>query len=385
MALNLSRNSRLWVSTVTSGHDNSNTFEIPLQPDFSFSQGMSFEDISPEEAGPVPVRGSKRFNSALDPVDWSFSTYLNPYIFGGSNVMAVDAILWHALATSNDLSPDFNGDGSGNPGTTDVYYSPTSFNVGFTKNSAHVLTELNLYFKIDNKVYHVKKAQVNQADIPLDISGIGMTNWAGQATEIEEITAPAFMSGTGLAFDDSTPTNDEFVAIPSNAVYLLNKLTTVSMQSDVSGSNANYTIGLTGGSLTISNNITYVTPTTLANVDTPIGSFTGTFDVSGTMESYLKDGVGSANGTSSSNAYGSADLLKQMLSNRSVVNSTNIVISINGEGSTSKVVVTLPQAQIAIPSMSVDSIVSQSFEFKGIPSSADMDDGDEVDIKFYTA
>lgn len=384
MALNLSRNSRLWVSTVTTGHDNSNTFEIPLQPDFNFTQSMSFEDVSPEEAGPVPTRGSKRFNSSLDPVEWNFATYLNPYMFN-TDVMAVDAILWHALATPNALGLDLNGDGAGGPGTTDVYYSPTSFNVGFTKNGAHQLTELNLYFKVDNKVYHVKKAQVGQVEIPLDISGIGMSNWSGQATEIEEIAAPTFMSNSGLAFDDSAPVADQYVAIPTNIVYLLNKLTTVQMQSDVSGSNAYYLVALTGGSLTINNNITYVTPTTLAKVDTPIGSFTGTFDVSGSFDAYLRDGVGSANGTSASNAYGTADLLKNMLANRSVTNASNIEISINGDTSTSKVVVTLPQAQIAIPTVSVDQIVSQSFEFKGIPSSADLDDGDEVDIKFYTA
>lgn len=383
MALNLSRNTRLWASTVSTGHNNSNTFEIPIQDGYSLGQNMSSEDIAPEEAGPVPVRGSKRFNTAFDPVDWSFSTYLNPYIFGGSDVMAVDAILWHAIATSNNLSLDLDGDGVGNAGTTDVYYSPTSFNVGFTKNGAHVLTNLNLYFKIDNKVYLVKNAQVNEASIPLDISDIGMTNWSGQGTEVEEITQPAFMSGSGLAFDDATPVLDEFVGVPANKTYILNKLTTVSMQSDASGTSAFYQIALTGGSLTITNNITYVTPNTLAEVDSPVGSFTGTFDVSGSMESYLKDGIGLADGSTADNAYGSAELLKQMSTNRNVLNASNITFELGGKTNNARVEVNLPNAHIGIPAMSVDSIVSQSLEFKGIPSSSEMDDGDEINIKFF--
>ena len=381
--LNLSRNTRLWVSTVTSGHDNSNTFEIPIQDGYTLDQNVSSEDIAPEEAGPTPVRGSKRFNTSYDPVDWAFSTYLNPYILGGSDVMAVDAIMWHALATPDSLSLDFDGDGSGNPGDTDVHYSNTSFNVGFTKNGAHVLTKLNLYFKIDNKVYHVKEAQVNEASIPLDINDIGMTNWSGQATEIEEIAEPTFMSGSGLAFDASTPTTGEYVPVPANKKYLLSKLTTISMQSDASGSSAYYNIALTGGSLTIGNNITYVTPNTLAEVDLPVGSFTGTFDVTGTVESYLKDGIGSADGTSPQDAFGSADLLKQMSANREVTNITNITFELGGKTNNARLEINIPNGHISVPSMSVESIVSQSFEIKGIPSSAALDDGDEVNLKFF--
>lgn len=384
-SLNLSRNTRLWVSTVTTGHDNSNTFEIPIQDGYTLDQNVSSEDIAPEEAGPTPVRGSKRFNTSYDPVDWAFSTYLNPYILGGSNVMAVDAIMWHALATDNALALDLDGDGVGGAGNTDVYYSPTSFNVGFTKNGAHVLAKLNLYFKIDNKVYHVKEAQVGEASIPLDINDIGMTNWSGQATEIEEIPAPAFMAGTGLAFDGTAPTADEFVAVPANKKYLLSKLTTITMQSDASGSSAYYQVALTGGSLTIGNNITYVTPNTLAEVDLPVGSFTGTFDVSGTVESYLKDGIGLADGSSAANAYGSADLLKQMSANREVTNATNITFELGGKTSNARLEINIPNGHISVPSMSVESIVSQSFEIKGIPSSASLDDGDEVNLKFFDA
>ena len=232
-------------------------------------------------------------------------------------------------------------------------------------------------------MYHVKNGQVNEASIPLDINEIGMTNWSGQATEMTEIPEPAFMSDTGSTFNPSAPTANSFVAIPSNRSYILNKLTTVTMQSDAGGSSSFYRIALTGGSLAISNNISYVTPSTLAEVDTPVGSFTGTFDVSGTMDSYLRDGVGLSNGSSEENAYGSADLLKQMITNKNVVNVSNITFELGGKSNSTRVEINLPQAQIGIPAVSVDSIISQSLEFKGIPSSADMNDGDEVNLTFF--
>lgn len=385
MALNLSRNSRLWVSTVESGHNNSNTFEIPLQDGYTLSQNPSFEDVSPEEAGPVPVRGSRRFNVSLDPVDWSFGSYLTPYLYDTDKIMTVDAILWHAISTTNALALDLDGDGANGPGNTDVYYTNTEFNVGFTKNGAHVLTKLYLYFKIDTKVYKVSNAQINQVEVPLDISGIAMANWSGQGTSIEEISAPAFMSGSGLAFDDAVPTSNEFVAVPSNKEYLLNKLTTVTMQSDVTGTSKYYHIALTGGSITINNNISYVTPNTLAELDVPVGSFTGSFEVTGTVDSYLKDGLGLKDGSSAANAYGSQDLLNHMLTNRDINHATDITFEINGKTSTARVEINLPNAMIGVPAMNVEQIVSQSFEFKGIPSSADMDDGDEVNLKFYVA
>jgi len=382
MSLNLSRNTRLWVSTSSTTHNNSNTFEIPIQDGYSLGQSVTSEDISPEEAGPVPTRGSKRFNLAFDPVSWSFSTYLNPFRSSG-DVMAIDAIMWHALATGNDLPVQLTGDGAGGPDQTDVFTTGSSFKVGFTKNSAHVLKKLYLYFKIDNNVYRVDEAQVNEAAIPLDISDIGMTNWSGQGTKITQIEEPTFMSAIGAEYDIGGSSTDSYVAIPTDKSYILNKLTTVTMQSDAGGSQAFYNIALTGGTITIANNISYVTPSTLAEVDTPVGSFTGSFSVSGNMDSYLRGGIGLADGSDIDNAYGSEDLLRLMSENREVINASNIIFEMGGRTNASKVLVTLPNAQIGVPAMSVDSIVSQSLEFKGIPSSSDMNDGDEVNLEFF--
>jgi hypothetical protein len=193
MAINLSRNTRLWVSTQDENgtHNNSNTFEIPIQEDYSFSQSVTTTDVNLDEAGPVPTRGGKRFNNSMDPVEWNFSTYMNPYL--DTNHYLVDMLLWHALASSNTVAPDFDNSTT----TSAVYGDATQFNVQFTFNGAHELTKLYLYFKVDNQTYIIKGCQVNSAELSIDISDIGMTAWSGQGVEQLAIADPTFMDSDG--------------------------------------------------------------------------------------------------------------------------------------------------------------------------------------------
>jgi hypothetical protein len=377
MAINLSRNTRLWVSTVTSGHDNSNTFEIPIQEGYSLSQSVSTSDVTLDEAGPAPTRGSRRFNESLDPVEWSFTTYNTPYL-KNTDHFTVDMLLWHSLANKDGIATDFDNSTS----TSTVYGDSSSFKVRFNNNSAHVLTKLYLYFKIDNQVYLVSDAQVNQVEISVDISDISQAVWSGQALKYEAIPTPTFMSSAGLDLDEDTPTADSFVKIPASKNYLVNKLTTMSMNADVApGVNDNYNIPITGATVTINNNITYLTPSTLAQVDSPIGSFTGSFEVTGSVEAYLRTTPGST-GTSG-NPYGAAELLQHMLSNvqGAVTNAANITLNVGGSAGP-RIVINIPQAHLSVPDMSVDDVVSTSFEFKGIPSSTNLTSGDEISLDF---
>jgi hypothetical protein len=86
MALNLIRNSRVFFTTnltssnnvAATGFLNTNTFELQVQDGFSFSQNTGTETITLNEAGSAPVRGQRSFNTSLDPVDWSFATYIRP-------------------------------------------------------------------------------------------------------------------------------------------------------------------------------------------------------------------------------------------------------------------------------------------------------------------
>lgn len=87
MSFNLIRNSRMFFTTnvdpntgvvASSGFTNSNTYEIQVLDGFSFSQSTANDTVTLKEAGSAPVRGQRSFNTALQPVDFSFSTYVRP-------------------------------------------------------------------------------------------------------------------------------------------------------------------------------------------------------------------------------------------------------------------------------------------------------------------
>lgn len=105
MALNLLRNSRVFFTTNVNattgvvqptGHTTASTYEIQVLEGFSFSQNSNSEAITVNEAGTTPSRGQRSFNTSLAPVDFSFSSYIRPYL--STNVKCEEAVLWNALA-----------------------------------------------------------------------------------------------------------------------------------------------------------------------------------------------------------------------------------------------------------------------------------------------
>ena len=58
-------------------------FDIPLLEGFSFSQTTNSSEVTLSEMESTvgnSRRGRKMFNDSLAPVEWSFSTYLRPYV-----------------------------------------------------------------------------------------------------------------------------------------------------------------------------------------------------------------------------------------------------------------------------------------------------------------
>ena len=90
MSVNLLRNSKVFFTTNVEltdpnrgkinlgGHTQNTTFEIQVLDDLSFNQTTAVETIAVNEAGTTPIRGQRQFNTALNPVDFNFSTYLRP-------------------------------------------------------------------------------------------------------------------------------------------------------------------------------------------------------------------------------------------------------------------------------------------------------------------
>jgi len=269
MALSLSRNATLYLSTVESSWGgvgsslkDSNTFEIPILDGFSFSQATGTQNITLNEAGTTPRRGQKIFNTSMEPVDWSFTTYIRPFkdTADSSKHSCTEALLWNALV-SNEKS-NYAGNGLAND-TTDL-------TIDFeTSEAANQLLKLYGYFRFSDSglTYKLSKMAVNSASIDFDIDGIAQITWSGFATDLEEV---------GTTYPDTAGT--DYVAAQTDADFILNRLSTVSLSADLDES--------TGGRVTattITGGTGYTSTPTISFTAAPSGGRTakGTATVSG--------------------------------------------------------------------------------------------------------
>lgn len=378
MAKNLARNSRLFISTESSGFDSTNTWEVLIQDGFSFSQGIDTQDVTVNEAGATPTRGSETFNTQLQPAEWSLTSYIRAYEDAeiAANHTAVEAIMWAGLASSQAV--DFNDSANSVTGT------PTGFDVDFATSEVHELLKLNLYFYMDNIWYRITDSQVNQAEVDFSIDGIAMITWSGQGTEVVEatvfpdiLTTPAGTDPTAVAYADRGVAGDatsEYLAVPPIATYIKNKLSTISLVP-IAGqdpTDPTYDIAITGGSLTLTNNITYLTPETLSIVDRPIGSFTGSRQLSGTLTCYLD-----------TKANGSSTLIKNLSTNLSTKNSYALTLNIGGP-SGPRAIFAMPTAHLSVPVLDVQDILGLNIDFSAQGSSG-VNSTDEMTVKYLVS
>ena len=372
-----------------------NTFKLGVLDGYSFSQSSDSTDVTINEAGATPSRGSKRFNDSLAPAEWSLSTYVRPFKHGSNSIRTendmdmCENILWAAIA-----GKDITGGALSGTSATAVTCDGTDADVSFVRSDHHELLKLSIFFALENTTYRLNECQVNQAEIDFAIDGIATIAWSGNATTIDQVTTAIEDPTKALETDGST--DAAYTALPytegfnfvdttgtADADYLRNKLSTLSLSHATTGSGAaevldndgggtkTYAINITGGSLTIANNITYVTPETLGVVDTPIGSFSGSRQVSGSLTMYLD-----------TKADGSNELLSDLTKATDLVNTKfNMSLFMGGaSGATPLVEFDLPVAHFQIPSIETADIISSTVEFAA--QGSNLSTGDEMTVKY---
>ena len=376
-----------------------NTFKIGVLDGYSFSQANESTDVTISEAGSAPNRGSKRFNDSLAPAEWSFQTYARPFKHGANSFRAANTmdyaenILWAALSgqTMTTADKDTNSGATTNSGIT---YTASTADVDFLASDAHELLKLQIYFALENTTYRLNECQVNQVEIDFSIDGIATLSWSGNATSIDQLTdsqagaiedpskANEFtVSGSGKASITTSVEKFNFVDVSgtNDADYLRNKLSALTLANAVQGGGAsaggldavaNYDISIIGGSITVANNITYLTPETLGIVDQPIGSFTGTRQISGTLNCYLD-----------TKSNGSNELLKNLSAATNLVtNSFDMSLFMGGGSSATPVIeFDIPKAHVQIPVIEVADVISTNIEFMALGSN--LSTGDEMVVK----
>ena len=387
MALNLIRSSRVFVTTnLVNGKvdptnptafDDSNTFEIQVQDGFSFTQNTGTETVTLNEAGPTPIRGQRSFNTSLEPVDWSFTSYMRPkFNAGGAGtgddvIDAEESVLWGAMSSV-----------TGNGWTQTAGASPVS-TVAFGNSNAHQLQPFGLIVVLENVTYVIHNCAVDSASIDFGLDAIASVVWSGKGTQIEQLTTKITLAdnaGAGTTamtggISGSAKLKD------TTAKYIANKLSTMSVTAVTVGgasSTTAYQVALTGGNLTINNNLTYLTPANLGVVNTPITYFTGTRAVTCNVTAYLKSG-GSTD---------TAALLKDLLAGSTATDNVfNVSVSLGGNNAT-KVVLDMPTSMLTIPTVTTEQVISTAITInpQGTTSSLyDVAATNELTVKYYAA
>ena len=365
MALSLSRNATVilsyqastdsaWDGSGRTTADGTNTFEIPVLDGFSFSQSTGTQNVTLNEAGASPKRGQAIFNTSIEPVDWSFTTYIRPRIddLGSAGADSADRhgmtekILWNALASS--VKTD-------NAGTGGITSSAGDCTVDLEESAKNQLLKLTGWFIFSDSGlnYRLSNMCVNSASMDFDIDGIAQITWSGYASALAEVADSARPETAGDA-------SDGYHAAPATADFILNRLSTVVLTSSISGSSKAYTFPLTGGNVTIDNGISYVTPETLGVINSPIDHQTGTRAVSGNFTAYLND----------TNALGTKDIYTDMLTDIAsatpdITNVFSIALNIGG-ASAPNVVFTMPKAHLELPTLDTADVMGVTITFTAL-------------------
>ena len=393
-------------------------WEIPVLDGFSFSQATNSSEITlaeMESTGGVSRRGRRAFNDSLAPGEWSFSTYVRPFTAAGQSqgsgsadaaaeVHAVEEVLWALMAGADNYTSSKYDKG----GTNVLVPGSTSMAINFESSNLAQLSTFNLYFVLGNTQRQVMKLEgcvVGEASIDFDIDGIATIAWSGNAANvldftgstIEATSAPAHdantADGTQIAVGDvfldtdnghklqivtvkpnsGTVSLGSYVneAITSTSNFIRNRLTTLTVaptstdpDSDgVAELESSYNLTLTGGNVTISNNITFITPEELGIVNVPIGHVTGTRNVSGSFTCYLTD--------DDSNTTMSKDFFEDVRAITNVVtNSFALTFKIGGATGTG-LELSMPTSHVEIPTHSIEDVISLETNFQALPSAID--------------
>lgn len=391
MALNLIRNSRVFFTTnvnsagtvLTTGLTKTNTFEIQVQDGFSFSQNTTQETVTLNEAGATPIRGQRSFNTTLEPVDWSFITYIRPK-FEESTVVnaspdaddfigAEESVLWNALAGTGAISEAGAG-WTATPGLT-----PLS-TVAFGNSNAHQLQKFGLIIVFEAVAYVIDNCAVESASIDFGLDAIASIAWTGRGTAMRQLATVTVVDDTVNGEVDFTGGLTGSAKIRDTAAkYIANKLSTMTLaRTTFQGQGAkNYTVALTGGNLTIANNLTYLTPANLGVVNQAVTYFTGTRAITANVTAYLKTGTNE-----------SSTLLSDLLAASSGDDENQFACTIELGGSTNlnKVVLDMPFTMVGIPSITSEQVISTSINLMpqaGSTTAYNIENTNELTVKYY--
>ena len=397
MALQFQRNAKVYakIANSTNNSPDQGIFQIPVLSGFSFSQSANSSEITINEAGSTSRRARLLFNDSIAPVEWSFSTYIRPTTATApAAVVAPEQVLWAMLMGGNGyqastrtfystqvgLGSPTAGSNSPSPGAS-PFTSPSAVGGSFINNATQSTSNVFdfsasnvssfpdgniLYVSFEdggNKEYFtLNNIVVNSVTIDFDIEGIATAQWSGFAKNISRAGSGS-PAPTASAINTGVSDTDNFIR---------NRLSTVTLTNSAVNGNT-YNIVLTGGSFTVENNLSYLIPEQLGQVNTSIANITGARTITGSLTCYYDNDV---------TAWKSADLWSDLVTDTTTVrNSHALQVNIGGT-SGPRLQLNLPTAHLEVPTIGVDDLLTLEVNFHGIVASGNVDNTDEAYITY---
>ena len=344
-------------------------FELPVLDGFSFSQATNASEITLNQAqtiGGVSLRARQMFNDSYAPAEWSFSTYMAPYTTGcvtqgtagvGSAVdgthREVSEAMWGMFfdqtvngaltADTTDLSISPGNSNKATIGIFDLYFVFGAAKIAYSSGKP-----ASGYADGAQKIYKVANCSVNEFSFDFDIDGIATVAWSGQGKIITEESALDLSSSTALITE----------GVQNTTGFIRNRVSDLTLSSEVSGSSVTYVTTLTGGNITGTNNLTYLTPETLGVVNQPLGHVTGTRTIGGNVTCYLDNDTNA-----------SAELFEDTIEATTDTQNVSSFTFDIGASAAPYCLLTMPTCHIEVPTIAIDDVISLETNFHALPSS----------------
>ena len=362
-------------------------WEIPVLDGFSFSQATNSSEITLNEmeaSGGGSRRGRKMFNDSYAPAEWSFSTYARPfksasYADGGADNQvahhAVEECLWAMMVGNAGAGYTVPSASQVSVWAQGLTQDGTDLEIDFADSNTSTLGTANIYFVLGKTgetatTYKIANCCMNEASIEFDIDGIATIAWSGMGTFLSEASAP---------------TATRYEAIGSTTNFIRNRLTQLVMttaddhllstgeSADGDTDAETYALTLTGGNITISNNMTFLTPETIGVVNQPLGHVTGTRTIGGSFTCYLNSAADS-----------SMDLFERIIEDSdTITNKFDLNFKVGGASAVPRIEFNMAACHLEVPTHSIDDVISLEVNFHALGT--DISSTDEIAIKYIGA
>ncbi len=203
-------------------------------------------------------------------------------------------------------------------------------------------------------IYRIANACVNEATVNFEIDGIATVSWSGMGRTISEVASVDF-SAAGYTLITN--------GVNSTSNMIRNRLTALNAVG-VTPNAKTYAVTLTGGSITISNNMSFLTPEVIGVVNQPLEHVTGTRSVSGSFTCYLDEATN-----------GSIDLYQDLLgATTTVTNKFDLEFFVGGKGNTAGypaapgIMFEMGQCHLEIPTINIDDVIAFEVNFTALPT-----------------